>query len=185
MVKMEIEPSYFTKLSKMEIISIDPCHHQNLSHSALQRFTDALLNSTNSVIVPDDILKQALQEEHQIRISPDMQSKFSEAELSHDKDWLEIVEIFQKKIAEKYAPLAGCTEKDFLRALRFQHCESFTPLWRLFNRAERGALEKSTIAPDCYLWEISNNRYLRLSDTLKPSSGNHTKLTVLIAGSFS
>jgi hypothetical protein len=113
-----------------------------------------------------------------------MQSKFSEAEVSFNIDWLELVNQFQTQIATKYAPLAGCSVKEFLSALRFQHCSSFTPLWRYFNRADRGMLEKYSLAPDCYLWDIIENGYRRLSDILTPPP-NRLKLTLLIAGSFS
>jgi len=184
-VKMETEHNYFSNLDKNELFKIDPNIQKNLSYSALQRFSQELLNSDTLVLVPDDILQQALLEEHNTRISPNMQTNFSNAEVSLDIDWLEVVNEFQSQIATKYAPLAGCSVSEFLTALRFQHCNSFTPLWRVFNRADKGTLEKYIFAPDCYLWDNTQKAYSRLSDLLMPSHNNITRLTVLLAGSFS
>jgi len=68
--------------------------------------------------------------------------------------------------------------------MRFQSCNTFTPLWRHFNRADRGCLEPQIIAPDCYFWDLSLNTYHRFSDYL-PCSDTPRQLTVLLAGSFS
>jgi hypothetical protein len=46
----------------------------------------------------DEILGQALKEEHEFRISEEAQRKFYEAELSMDIDWLIVISKVQEKV---------------------------------------------------------------------------------------
>jgi len=104
-----------------------------------------------------------------------------------DIDWLIVANDIQRKIAEKYAPLCSPPQstEQFLRAMRFQRCSGFVPIWRKYNRAARGALEAGQMAVDCYLWNLREGNYVTLMDILGSSSSDQKSLTLMVSGSFS
>jgi len=105
-----------------------------------------------------------------------------------DIDWLIVANDVQRKIAEKYAPLCSPPQstEQFLRAMRFQQCSGFVPIWRKYNRAARGSLEAGQVAIDCYLWNLRKGHYVTLLDLITSGgSTEKTTLTLMVSGSFS
>jgi len=190
LVKLETDLVFWQNPQQQEIEKIVKLNiNKNFSYSTLQKFTMVLLNGNNSRrnVIDDNILGTALKEEHEFRVSKKTQERFSQAELSLDHDWLDVVNTYQKQLAEKYSKVVGCTSSEFLDALRFQQCKSFLPIWRKFNRAERGYLEEKQITPDCYLYDLNSNEYKTLYEIIDPPTkeDKKRKLTILLAGSFS
>jgi hypothetical protein len=193
MVRTELDAGYFSTLSSAERKKLNP---NLMSKPALLNLTRAICHSSKDeervVEIPQEILRKALQEEHQMRTCPETQSRFSQAEKSNDKDWLFVAEDFQRMIAEKYCKeCENVSADDFLSALRYQSSE-FLPLWKKYNRARRGFLNLGSIAPDCPLWNIEKQSYCWLSDvtaskSLSTSLNQNKKktITIIVAGSYS
>jgi hypothetical protein len=190
MVRTELDPGYFSSLSSAERKKLNP---NLMSKPALLNLTRAICQSPKDEKVkeiPPEILKKALQEEHEMRTCQETQSRFSQAEKSNDKDWLFVAEDFQRKIAEKYCTeCEDLTAEEFLSALRYQSSE-FLPLWKKYNRARRGFLNTGSIAPDCPLWNIEAQAYSWLHDitgikALSSLKHNKKTITITVAGSYS
>eukprot|EP01124_Arcella_intermedia_P032387 TRINITY_DN7542_c0_g1_i1.p1 TRINITY_DN7542_c0_g1~~TRINITY_DN7542_c0_g1_i1.p1 ORF type:complete len:446 (-),score=49.86 TRINITY_DN7542_c0_g1_i1:651-1988(-) len=178
---IETNPQYLNQ----NALSVSKQRLPNLSRSALERLTQILVGGEKKQFypIPEQVLHETLQEEHKWRTSPETQKLFAAAEVSHDIDWLEVVDKFQTELATQKAAQIGCSTTDFLYSMRGQTCSTFNPIWRYYNRADRGYIEIETPAPDCYLWDMKVSQFKRLYDYLSPAKTN--QLTVLIAGSFS
>lgn len=187
LLKMETDETYFENLPMESLMAITAQWSNFLSRNALSRLVECLSACKQPVqfSVPDEILTSALLKENEFRLSAETQKKFAEAEISHDIDWLFVVDDKQKEIAEEFAPKAGCSPSEFLHCMRFQKCKRFTPLWRKFNRANRGQLETKFKPLDCYLLDTKLDSYTTLHSVLAPIKPGHPKLTLLISGSIS
>jgi len=191
MIRTELDPDYFATLSPEGLKKINPAF---MSKPALLNLTRAICrpakqDEVNIAEIPPEILKLALQEEHEKRTCQQTQSLFSQAEKSNDKDWLFVAEKFQQEIADKYhKQYDNISADEFLSALRYQSSE-YLPIWKKYNRARRGFLNTSSIASDCPLWNLHTQSYSWLSDILvnKPLLNQIPKktVTIVVAGSYS
>jgi len=196
LIKMETDPDHFKKLTFQELVAIPSDVRDMLSRGSLNRIMDSICANTPQVPhVPEDILREALIEEHSMRVSQEIQTKFSKAELSFDIDWLFVANDIQLSIATKYAEKAEVTVDEFLAAMRYQPVTDFLPIWRKYNRAGRGFLTQGSVAPDCCLFDVQRSKFLRLSDYIKPppsmasslglGGAEQRRITLLLAGSLS
>lgn len=127
-----------------------------------------------------------LREEILLRLSPEWQARFSGAEASYDRDWIQEADVLQSELVARWSSQTGIDRDRLLFALRTQESETVFPFWRFFNRARSGYLVLGQEAPDCDLTVLLNPGSNDLSTTATLSSLlEGREKTMLVASSVS
>jgi hypothetical protein len=127
-----------------------------------------------------------LARENEMRLSPDTQVLYAQAELSADTDWMEVTEQLQERLVREFGYESPGDIRKALNALRGARGDYPDDLeivqlanYMKFNRARRGDLECEMDAPNVPLVAMNSN-LVHLHDFVQPG-----RPLVVVAGSYS
>eukprot|EP01112_Ceratiomyxa_fruticulosa_P012532 TRINITY_DN3471_c0_g1_i2.p1 TRINITY_DN3471_c0_g1~~TRINITY_DN3471_c0_g1_i2.p1 ORF type:complete len:232 (+),score=61.42 TRINITY_DN3471_c0_g1_i2:323-1018(+) len=111
--------------------------------------------------IPKSLVKKMLLRENELRLSPEIQAEYEQAEQSSTTSWLRVTDALQRRIVTEFH-----LEEEMEEALTCFRCATQIypdlkdiPLYVVNNRARNGELKEGDVIPDVPVYSLDGKKY--------------------------